>query len=57
MLYKAVVRPHAEYRYANSVLSPYKKIDIKATKKVQKRATKLVIWLWKSYHIKNVYYI
>jgi len=43
MLYKAVVRPHAEYRYANSVLSPYKKIDIKATKKVQKRATKLVI--------------
>ena len=41
MLYKALVRPHVEY--ANSVWSPYKKGDIEAIEKIQKRATKLVI--------------
>jgi len=45
MLYKAMVRPHVEY--ANSVWSPYKKGDIEAIEKVQKRATKLVISLKK----------
>ena len=43
MLYKALVRPHVEY--ANSIWSPYKKGDIKAIEKVQKRPTKLVISL------------
>ena len=43
MLYKALVRPHVEY--ANSIWSPYKKGDIEAIEKVQKRATKLVISL------------
>jgi len=41
MLYKAMVRHHVEY--ANSIWSPYKKGDIEANEKVQKRATKLVI--------------
>jgi len=41
----AMVRPHVEY--ANSIWSPYKKGDIEAIKKVQKRATKLVISLKK----------
>ena len=41
LLYKALVRRHVEY--ANSVWSPYKKGDIEAIEKVQKRATKLVI--------------
>ena len=45
MLYKALVRPHVEY--ANSIWSPYKKGDIEAIEKVQKRATKLVISLKK----------
>ena len=45
MLYKSLVRPHLEY--ANSVWSPYKKGDIEAVEKVQKRATKLVISLKK----------
>ena len=45
MLYKALVRPHVEY--ANSIWSPYKKGDIQAIEKVQKRATKLVISLKK----------
>jgi len=45
MLYKALVRPHVEY--ANSVWSPYKKGDIEAIEKIQKRATKLVISLRK----------
>jgi len=45
MLYKAMVRPHVEY--ANSVWSPYKKGDIEAIEKVQKRATKLAISLKK----------
>ena len=41
LLYKALVRPHVEY--ANSVWSPYKKGDIDAIEKIQKRATKLVV--------------
>jgi len=41
----AMVHPHVEY--ANSIWSPYKKGDIGAIKKVQKRATKLVISLKK----------
>jgi len=40
-----LVRPHHEY--ANSVWSPYKKGDVEAIEKVQKRATKLVISLKK----------
>jgi len=44
-VYKALVRPHVEY--ANSVWSPYKKGDIEAIEKIQKRATKLVILLRK----------
>ena len=43
LLYKALVRRHVEY--ANSVWSPYKKGDIEAIEKNQKRATKLVISL------------
>ena len=45
MLYKALVRPHVEY--TNSIWSPYKKGDIEAIEKVEKRATKLVISLKK----------
>ena len=45
MLYKSLVRPHLEY--ANSVWSPYKKGDVEAIEKVQKRATKLVVSLQK----------
>jgi len=45
MLCKALVRPRVEY--ANSIGSPYKKRDIEAIEKVQKRATKLVISLEK----------
>ena len=44
-VYKALVRLHVEY--ANSVWSPYRKGDIEATEKIQKRATKLVISLRK----------
>ena len=40
-IYFALVRPHLEY--ANSVWSPYKKGDVEAIEKIQKRATKLVI--------------
>jgi len=40
-----MVRPHFEY--ANSIWSPYKKGDIEAIEKVQKRATKLVFSLKK----------
>jgi len=45
MLYKAMVRPDVEY--ANAIWSPYKKGEIEAIEKVQKRATKLVISLKK----------
>jgi len=45
MLYKALVCPHVEY--ADSIWSLYKKGDIEAIEKVQKRATKLVISLKK----------
>jgi len=38
-----MVRPHLEYRYANSVWCPYKKGDIEIIEKVQKRATKLIL--------------
>ena len=41
LLYKSMVRPHLEY--ANGVWCPYRKGDIEAIEKVQKRATKLVI--------------
>ena len=40
LLFKALVRPHLEY--ASSVWSPYKKKDIEAIEKVQKRATKML---------------
>ena len=43
LLYKAMVRPHT--KFANSVWCPYKLSDIKEIKKVQKRATKLIIIL------------
>ena len=39
MLYKALVRPHVEY--ANSIWSPYKKGDIEAIEKVQKKSNKI----------------
>ena len=39
-LYKAMVK---HIKYANSVWSPFKLMDIKAVEKVQMRATKLVI--------------
>ena len=39
MLYKSLVKPYLEY--ANCVWSPYKKGDVEAIEKVQKRATKL----------------
>ena len=45
MLYKALVRPNVQY--ANSIWSSYKKGDIEAIEKVQKRATKLAISLKK----------
>ena len=54
MLYKSLVRPHLEY--ANCVWSPYKKGDVEAIEKVQKRATKLIISLKKfSYTDRLVY--
>ena len=40
-LYKSLVRPHLEY--VNSVWPSYKKGDVEAIEKVQRRATKLVI--------------
>jgi len=43
LLYKAMVRPLLEY--SNSVWCPFKKGDIENIKKVQKRATKLIISL------------
>jgi len=51
-----MVRPHVEY--ANSIRSPYKKGDIEAIEKVQRRTTKLVISLKKLPYkdSKNVYY-
>jgi len=51
MLYKSLVRPHLEY--ANSVWSPYKKGDVEAIEKVQRRATKLLISL-KNYHVQII---
>ena len=40
LLYKNMVRSHSEY--CNSVWSPYRKSDIEALEKVQKRTTKIV---------------
>ena len=40
LLFKALVSPHREY--ASSVWSPYKKKDIEAIERVQKRATKML---------------
>ena len=54
MLYKSLVSPHLEY--ANCVWSPYKKGDVEAIEKVQKRATKLVISL-KKFHTQIVWFI
>jgi len=45
LLSKAMVRPHIEF--ANSVWCPYKLGDIKEIEKVQKRASKLTIKLYK----------
>ena len=43
LLYKYTVRPHVGLEYANGVWCPFRKGDIEALEKVQKRATKLVI--------------
>jgi len=40
LLYKNMVRSHLQY--CNSVRSPYRKSDIEALAKVQKRATKIL---------------
>ena len=53
MLYKAMVRPHVEY--ANSIWSPYKKGDIEAIEKVQKTATKLVIYIIQTVTIQRTF--
>ena len=42
MLYKAIVRPHLEF--AQAVWHPYLQRDIDAIEKVQRRATKLILW-------------
>ena len=42
--------------YANSIWSPYKKGDIEAIEKVQKRATKLVISLKKLPYKERLYF-
>jgi len=39
MLYKALVRTHVEY--ANSIWSPYKKVDIEAIEKSSKESNKI----------------
>ena len=50
-LYKSMVRPHVEF--ANSVWCPFKLGDIKEIEKIQKRATKLIIKLYRDrlYHL------
>ena len=53
MLYRALVRPHVEY--ANSIWSPYKKGDIEAIEKVQKTATKLVIYIIQTVTIQRTF--
>ena len=51
LLYKSLVKTHVEH--AVSVWRPYKKGVIEEIEKIQKRATKLIIFLKKSYHTKN----
>ena len=51
LLYKSLVRTHVEH--AVSVWRPYKKGVIEEIEKIQKRATKLIISLKKSYRTKN----
>ncbi len=48
ILFKAIIRPHLEY--AQSVWSPYKKIDIRTIENVQRRASKMVP------HLQNLNY-
>jgi len=48
-----MVRPHVEY--ANSIWSPYKKGDIEAIEKVQKTATKLVIYIIQTVTIQRTF--
>jgi len=50
-----VVHPHVEF--ANSVWCPYKIDDLKEIKKIQKRATKLVIKLKNKSHIDRLIYL
>jgi len=54
LLYKAMVHPHIEF--ANSDWCSYKLGDIREIKKVQKRATKLIIKL-KINHTETDYFI
>jgi len=51
LLYKSFVRTHVEH--AVSVRYPCKKGDIEEIEKIQKWATKLIIFLKKSYHTMN----
>ena len=41
-LYKAIVRPHLEYRYCIQAWNPYLRKEIDMREKIQRRATKLI---------------